>query len=72
MKKEKSDFIDEINNFIVYLLKVNSKISYASISRSIGRTKSNNIRSNNLSYRSALLIKDAYINNYKEYKKITT
>lgn len=72
MNDERIEFINDINKFVNYLLDNNSSISYASISRAIGKSKTNNIRTGHISYKSALLIKNAYINNYREFKKITT
>ena len=70
MGDEKQVLLTEVRAFVNYLI-FNNLVKPASIARAIGQTSSNNIKTGKFGYKKALLIKDAYINNYNVWKQTT-
>ena len=63
---EKKEFRNEIRKFVTYMI-YDLNFSAASISRAIQQTDCNNIKNRTFGYKKAVLIKNAYINNYNKW-----
>ena len=68
MSNEEKEFRDEIREFVTYMIR-DLNFSPASISRAINQTYCTNITKRTFGYEKAVLIKNAYINNYNAWKQ---